>query len=100
MAHSPSIYMAHGRCQSKAVRGDHLEHQVWSGVETFLRNPEPVPQQLHAELEAKAQGSGQFRKQVTRLEGLLAQKGHRAQPGGGPVPARPIDRRRFGRPDV
>ena len=74
MAHSPSIYAGHGRCQSKAVRGDHLEHQVWSDVETFLRNPEPVLQQLHAKLEAEAQGSGQFRKQVTRLEGLLVQK--------------------------
>jgi transcriptional regulator with XRE-family HTH domain len=33
-----------------------------------------VLQQLHAKLEAEAQGSGQFRKQVIRLEGLLAQK--------------------------
>ncbi|MCX6634262.1 MAG: helix-turn-helix domain-containing protein [Acidobacteria bacterium] len=74
MAHSPSIYAGHGRCHSKAVRGDHLEQQVWSDVETFLRNPEPVLQQLHAKLEAEAQGSDQFRKQVTRLEGLLTQK--------------------------
>jgi site-specific DNA recombinase len=73
-AHSPSIYMARGRCHSKPVRGDHLEGQVWSDVETFLRDPEPVLQQLHAKLEAEAQGSGQFRKQVTRLEGLLTQK--------------------------
>ncbi|MBI3681122.1 MAG: recombinase family protein [Acidobacteria bacterium] len=73
-AHSPSVYSALGRCQSKAVRGDHLEQQVWSDVETFLRNPEPVLQQLHARLESDAQGSDQIRKQVTRLEGLLAQK--------------------------
>ncbi len=73
-AHSPSVYSITGRCKSKPVRGDELEHQVWSDVETFLRDPEPVLQQLHAKLEAEAQGSGQFKKQVTRLEGLLAQK--------------------------
>ena len=63
-----------GRCQSKAVRGDHLEREVWTDVEAFLRNPEPVLEQLHARLESDAQGSDQIRKQVTRLEGLLAQK--------------------------
>jgi len=63
-----------GRCQAKAVRGDHLEQQVWSDVEAFLRNPEPVLQQLHDKLESDAQGSDQTRKQVARLEGLLAQK--------------------------
>lgn len=73
-AHSPAVYGANGRCQSKAVRGDHLEQQVWSDVEAFLRNPEPVLEQLHARLESDAQGSDQIRKQVTRLEGLLAQK--------------------------
>ena len=73
-AHSPSIYAGRGRCQSKAVRGDHLEQQVWSDVEAFLRNPEPVLQQLHARLESEAKGSDQVRKQVTRLQGLLEQK--------------------------
>jgi len=73
-AHSPSIYAGRGRCQSKAVRGDHLEQQVWSDVEAFLRNPEPVRQQLHARLESEAKGSDQVRKQVTRLQGLLEQK--------------------------
>ncbi|MCW5982726.1 MAG: recombinase family protein [Bryobacteraceae bacterium] len=73
-AHSPQIYGPRGRCQSKAVRGDHLEEQVWSDVETFLRNPQPVLEQLHARLEADAQGSSQTKKQVARLEGLLAQK--------------------------
>ena len=73
-AHSPAIYRANGRCHAKAVRGDYLEEQMWSDVEMFLRNPEPVLQQLHARLESDAQGSDQIRKQVTRLEGLLAQK--------------------------
>jgi len=45
-AHSPAVYVARGRCQAKAVRGDQLEQQVWSDVESFLRNPDPVLQQL------------------------------------------------------
>jgi transcriptional regulator with XRE-family HTH domain len=73
-AHSPSIYPGGERCKAKAVRGDYLEQQVWSDVETFLRNPQPVLQQLHARLESDAQGSDQIRTQVTRLEGLLQQK--------------------------
>ena len=73
-AHSPSIYAGMERCQGKAVRGDHLEHQVWSDVESFLRNPEPVLQQLHSRLETDAKGTEQIRKQMTRLEGLLGQK--------------------------
>ena len=73
-AHSPSIYAETERCQAKAIRGDQLEQQVWSDVESFLRNPEPVLQQLHARLETEAKGTDQIRKQVTRLEGLLAQK--------------------------
>jgi len=73
-AHSPAIYRPTGRCQSKAVRGDHLEEQVWADVEAFLRDPDPVLQQLHAKLESDVKGSDQIRKQITRLEGLLAQK--------------------------
>ncbi len=73
-SHSPSIYAEGGRCQSKAVRGDRLEQQVWSDVEAFLRNPEPVLEQLHARLESDAQGSDKIRAQVARLEGLLAEK--------------------------
>jgi len=73
-AHSPAVAWTRGRCQAKSVRGDHLEQQVWSDVESFLRNPEPVLQQLHARLESDAKGSEQTQKQVARLEGLLAQK--------------------------
>jgi transcriptional regulator with XRE-family HTH domain len=73
-AHSPSVYAAHGRCHSKAVRGDKLELQVWSDVEAFLRDPKPVLEQLHARLESDAQGADQIRKQIARLDGLLAQK--------------------------
>jgi site-specific DNA recombinase len=75
-AHSPSVYwgLPGGRCKAKAVRGDHLEDQVWSDVVAFLRNPQPVLEQLHARLESDVKGSDQTRKQMLRLEGLLAQK--------------------------
>ena len=72
--HSPAVYRPNGPCHSKAVRGDDLEQQVWSDVEAFLRNPEPVLKQLQTRLESDAKGSDQTRKQVARLEGLLAQK--------------------------
>jgi site-specific DNA recombinase len=73
-AHTPSVYAKTGRCQAKAVRGDQLEEQVWSDVESFLRNPEPVLARLQARLNSDANGLDQTRKQVARLEGLLAQK--------------------------
>jgi site-specific DNA recombinase len=73
-AHSPAVYGARGRCQAKAVRGDQLEKQVWSDVESFLRNPEAVLEQLHTRLTSDGKEADQTRKQVTRLEGLLAQK--------------------------
>ncbi|MGD0670027.1 MAG: recombinase family protein [Bryobacteraceae bacterium] len=74
LAHSPSLYAATGRCPAKAVRGDHLEAQVWADVAAFLRNPGPVLEQLRARLESDVKGSDQIRKQLARLEGLLAQK--------------------------
>ena len=40
----------------------------------FLRNPEPVLQQLQARLESDSQGADQIRRQVLQLEGLLTQK--------------------------
>ena len=73
-AHTPSVYSKTGRCHAKSVRGDQLEQQVWSDIESFLRNPKPVLEQLHARVNSEAKGSDQIRKQVTRLEGLLAQK--------------------------
>jgi site-specific DNA recombinase len=73
-AHSPSVYGASERCRSKAIRGDYIEEQVWSDVEAFLRDPKPVLEQLHARLESDARGSDQTKKQIARLEGLLAQK--------------------------
>jgi site-specific DNA recombinase len=72
--HTPSVHSKTGRCQAKAIRGDQLEEQVWADVESFLRNPEPVLQQLYNRLETDAKGFDQTRKHVTRLEELLAQK--------------------------
>jgi site-specific DNA recombinase len=73
-AHSPSIYRAGVPCASKGIRGDHLEQQIWKDVETFLRDPKPVLERLHARLQSDAKGSEQILKQLTRLEGLLSQK--------------------------
>jgi site-specific DNA recombinase len=73
--HSPSVYMTPERkCQGKAIRGDELEAQVWSDIETFLRNPGPVLKQLHSRLESDAKGSDKTRQHITRLEALLAKK--------------------------
>ena len=73
-AHSPAVYLPGERCRSKAIRGDLLEQQVWSDIETFLRNPEPVLEQLHTRLEGDVKGTENIQKQVVRLEGLLEQK--------------------------
>ncbi len=61
-------------CNSKSVRGEELEQQVWSDVQSFLRNPKPVLEQLRARLELDAKGSEGTGKQIKRLEGLLAHK--------------------------
>jgi site-specific DNA recombinase len=73
-AHSPALYWARGRCTSKSVRGDFLEQQVWSDVEAFLRNPEPVLEQLQARLAGEAKGTENIQKQAVRLDCLLEQK--------------------------
>jgi hypothetical protein len=73
-AHSRAIYGISGKSAAKSLRGDVLERQVWADVEAFVRNPEPVLERLQGRLEADAKGSGQIREQVTRLEGLIAQK--------------------------
>ena len=74
-AHTPSLYRnADGRCQSKSIRGEELERQVWADVESFLRNPTPVLERLHAKLKTDVVASDDLIQQVKRLEGLLAQK--------------------------
>ena len=61
-------------CEAKAIRGDDLERQIWSDVETFLRNPGPVLAQIQKRLEADAQSSGNVRGRLKQLEGQLEQK--------------------------
>jgi len=51
-----------------------LEEQVWSDVQTFLRNPGPVLAQLHSRLTSAADGTDKTQQQLRRLEGLLSQK--------------------------
>src|SRR5258706_1576891 len=62
------------RCTAKSIRGDLLEEQVWSDVQTFLRNPGPVLTQLHSRLTSAAEGADKVQHQVRRLEGLVSQK--------------------------
>jgi hypothetical protein len=60
--------------RSSSIRGDYLEEQVWSDVEAFLRNPEPVLAKLQARLESDAKHSDQSQERITRLQSLLAEK--------------------------
>jgi site-specific DNA recombinase len=47
-AHSPAIAWARGKCASKSIRGDELEAQVWSDIESYLRDAASVLQPLRA----------------------------------------------------
>jgi site-specific DNA recombinase len=72
--HSPQFCRPQGRCDSKAIRGDRLEQQVWTDVEAFLRDPKPILERLHARFTSDANGLDQARSQTVRLEELLAEK--------------------------
>lgn len=72
-AHSRMLFRS-SNCKSKSVRGDHLEAQVWSDVEAFLRNPRPILEQLHAKLQSDSQDSEGVGKQIDRLQELIADK--------------------------
>ncbi len=73
-AHSPAVFSPKGKCCSKAIRGDELEQQVRSDVETFLRTPEPVLSALHTRLESQGKGSEQGKREITMVASLLAEK--------------------------
>lgn len=63
-----------GACPSKVVRGDRLEELVWSDVESFLRDPGPVLQELRAKLETDSGETENLKARERRVEGLLASK--------------------------
>jgi site-specific DNA recombinase len=73
-AHSASVLGGERRCRSKSVRGKELESQVWSDVEAFLRNPEPVLETLRLRLLSEVKEGEPITVQIGRLEELLAQK--------------------------
>jgi site-specific DNA recombinase len=75
-SHSPQIYRVSGKCESRSVRGDQLEQQVWADIYAFLRDPKPVLAQLQMRLESESRGSAQIQNQLKRLEQLLAEKAH------------------------
>jgi site-specific DNA recombinase len=73
--HSRGLYGKVGHlCPSKVVRGDRLEALVWADVESFLRNPGPVLQQLRAKLETDSAETEKLKARERRLEGMLAAK--------------------------
>lgn len=71
-AHTPELLET--RCESKSIRGDLLEKQVWADVEAFLRNPVPVLRQLQTRLESEVQGAEGSRDRLKRLKKVLAEK--------------------------
>jgi site-specific DNA recombinase len=71
-AHTPELLQK--RCEAKGIRGDVLEKQVWADVESFLRNPGPVLQQIQARLESEARGTDKTRDRLKRLGNLLEEK--------------------------
>ena len=69
------IYGAHGqRCPSKEVNGDLLERTVWADVESFLRSPGVLIEQLQQRLAAERSDSKRSREHLGRLEDGLAAK--------------------------
>ncbi len=67
------IYGANGqRCPSKDVNGDFLERSVWNDVESFLRNPGVVIEQLQQRLAAERGNSKRNQDHLERLKGTLA----------------------------
>ena len=74
-AHSPSVYSATGAVANpKRCAATTWNSRCGLTSRRSFASPEPVLEQLQARLQSDAQGSDQIRKQVTRLEGLLAQK--------------------------
>ena len=67
------IYGANGqRCPSKDVNGDFLERAVWNDVESFLRNPGVVIEQLQQRLVAERVNTKRSQDHLERLKGTLA----------------------------
>jgi site-specific DNA recombinase len=62
------------KCPSKSVRGDYLEKLVWSDVDTFLRNPGSVLEQLKAKFDAETKGAHKEEQKQQQIEALLAEK--------------------------
>lgn len=62
------------KCPSKAVRGDLLEKAVWRDIESFLRDPGMVLDQLRAKLRADAGDTDKLKPKQRRLEALLTAK--------------------------
>jgi site-specific DNA recombinase len=59
-----------GRCTGKDIKGAYLEQQVWADIETFLRNPGDIINQLYQEQNTESNVAVQEAERIT-LEGAL-----------------------------
>ncbi|MFC1875404.1 recombinase family protein [Chloroflexota bacterium] len=59
-----------GRCSGKDIKGDYLEPQVWSDIETFLRDPGEIINELTQERDSDSSVAIQEAERIT-LEGAL-----------------------------
>jgi site-specific DNA recombinase len=62
------------RCPSKAINGDYLEQTIWSDVESFLRNPGSVIEQLKVRFERQDVDADRNRRALAKLERVIEQK--------------------------
>src|SRR6185369_15511249 len=62
------------RCPSKAINGDYLEKTIWADIESFLRNPGSIIEQLKARFDRQDVDADRNRRALARLERAMAQK--------------------------
>jgi len=64
---SRGLYAERGeKCPSKSIGGD-IEEIVWRDIETFLRNPGDVLEELQARREAQSADAGRLRDDLAKL---------------------------------
>src|SRR5262249_55387844 len=62
------------RCPSKDVNGSFLESTIWGDIESFLRNPGAVIEQLQKRIAAERKESKPIKDRLTKLQGALDEK--------------------------
>jgi site-specific DNA recombinase len=62
------------RCPSKDVNGSFLETTIWADIESFLRNPGAVIEQLQKRIAAERNDAKPIKDRLTKLQGALYEK--------------------------